>query len=263
MFDYVELSGVELDDLKDDRKWLEGAVVTIKEGRFGKLEQKFTDDKGVNVVRNVIAAKILGITSKNHKEIRIGEYSTGIEWDNEAVTVSADGKALVAKRTLTDNEKKKLIGRNAPWAFFLRSSVLAGVSQSKVSVFRADSIDGVVFQFTNAKPSKDSRRDYTVPFQLQGGGIVPPTIESAGTAPAPTAVALDTDTVAAVKDAIVSIVSGAKGPVKHMELFSQGLLNNYLGNIGADADKRNKISNAVWTQKESLSTVLGGKFCQV
>lgn len=155
-----ELSGVSLDELKDQRGWLEGVVVTIKEGRFFKQEQKFKDEKNDNaeVVRHMIGVKVMATTQKNGKEVRVGEYSTGISWDSDSVGVSPDGKALVAKKPIDQNEKKKLVGKNTPWALFLRSAVDAGISESKVSVFRADSVDGITFQMTNEKTSPQAKR---------------------------------------------------------------------------------------------------------
>jgi hypothetical protein len=254
-----ELTGVGLDDLKDNGLFLEGAIVTIKDGQFFKLEQKYHDDKkNEDVVKNVIAARIMGITAKNHKDIRVGELSTGIAWDSDAVTVTSDGKALVAKRALTIDEKKKLIGKNAPWAFFLRSANRAGVSDNDISIFRADCLNGMTFQFTNDKPSKSSKRTYTVPLQLQGGGTsFSPAAEAPASAPSPASNAPSPETVAKVTQALTSVVQ-AHGTVSHMELFQKGYLNEHFGNIQADASDRNVISNVIYTQKASLPALLAG-----
>lgn len=254
-----ELSGVDLDDLKDTRGWLEAATVAVKSGRFGKREQKYKDDKnnGQEVTKQIISVKVMGTTTKNAKEVTIGEYSTGIPWDSADVGVSPDGKALVAKRSLSDAEKKKLIGKNTAWAFFLKMAVKAGVSQSKVSVFRADCVDGVVFQFTNDKPTKDSFRDYTVPFQVQGGAVSSPGSGEATSEVPPTSVALDPAVTESVRQALAAVVA-KNGNVKHMDLFSKGYLNDYFGQAGVPADQRSTISNVIWTQKTSLNTLLAG-----
>lgn len=82
--------------------FLHGATVRVIEARYGKMTVPAQYQKPDNPIPDRIGAKFrLAIKKQDGTETileRAQEYSTGILWDNDAVSVSNDGKRLTAKK---------------------------------------------------------------------------------------------------------------------------------------------------------------------
>jgi hypothetical protein len=163
--------------------FLHGGTARIIEARFGKLTVPAQYQPQGNPIPDRIGAKFkLAVQKKDGTETvleRAQEYSTGIPWDNESVTVSNDGKRLIAKKS----GAFKGFSKNCDFYHLLETAKDSGFPEDgfkgDLSVF-----DGLTFQMVS-EPNPRTKDGKPKPFfglLLNGGNGVE---AAAGAVPAP------------------------------------------------------------------------------
>lgn len=177
--------------------FLHGSTVRVIEARYGKLTVPAQYQPQDKPIPDRIGGKFKLAIKKNdgteHILERPQEYSTGLQWDNEAVIVSADGKRLAAKKA----GAFKGFSKNCDFYHLLETAKEAGFPEDgfkgDLSVF-----DNLTFQMVSeSNPrTKDGKSKPFFGLLLNGG-------ETTNTVAAPVAAAAQENT-ATVSPAIIS-----------------------------------------------------------
>lgn len=162
--------------------FLHGSTVRVVEARFGKLTVPAQYQPQDKPIPDRIGAKFKLAIKKNdgteHILERPQEYSTGLQWDNEAVIVSADGKRLAAKKA----GAFKGFSKNCDFYHLLETAKDAGFPEDgfkgDLSVF-----DNLTFQMVSeANPrTKDGKSKPFFGLLLNGGEAAAPVVAAPAT----------------------------------------------------------------------------------